>query len=190
LKPFGNKRLSLPVHVLRVIVETSATGRSLKRRAGVPHGSATRPKRIKGEEMKKYVSILLALVGVLVLAGAAQANIRHDIVVTLPFEYVAGGKTLPAGTYTINPVSNDAHDGVILTSRENLTSVIVHPIETQISTVEKPSVSFQLVGEQRFLTRIETNETVYDFPVSRTAIMLAAKQPHSSSAVSDNSGSN
>ena len=139
---------------------------------------------------KEYASILLALAGVLGLAGAAQANIRHDIVVTLPFEFVAGGKTLTAGTYTVNPVSNDAHDGVILTSRENLTSVILHPIETEISNAEKPSVSFQRVGEQHFLTGIETNETVYSFPVSRAAILLATKQSHEGSPVSGNSGSN
>ena len=58
--------------------------------------------------MKKlnYVRILVAVVGILGLGLAAEAEVRGEIVVTLPFEFVAGGKTLPAGTYTVSSFSD------------------------------------------------------------------------------------
>ncbi len=51
---------------------------------------------------KMYACILLTLVGLLGLGVAAKAQIRGQIVVTLPFEFVVSGKTLPAGTYTLS----------------------------------------------------------------------------------------
>ena len=51
--------------------------------------------------MKKIcASSLLALTGVLGFAAAAQAQTRSEVVVTLPFDFVASDTTLPAGKYT------------------------------------------------------------------------------------------
>ena len=50
--------------------------------------------------MKKYARILVALSFLLGLGVAAEAEIRPEIIVTMPFEFVVSGKTLPAGTYT------------------------------------------------------------------------------------------
>ena len=124
---------------------------------------------------RKYASILLTLIGVLGLGVAAQAQ-TGKVVVDLPFEFVASGKTLPAGTYTLSPVSDNAVDGLILSSYENHISLIVRPIETEKVAAEKPTVSFQQVGEQRFLNRIQTENTVYNLPVSRVAASQAAMQ--------------
>ncbi len=144
---------------------------------------------------KKHASILLALIGVLGLGMAAQANSRAAATVTLPFEFVASGKTLPAGTYTLRAVSDDPTEGLILSSYENHVSVVVHPIEIEKATpektnAEKSSVSFQRVGEQHFLDRIQTTDTVYNLPVPRAAVLLAAKPSPESSPVSGTSGSN
>jgi hypothetical protein len=174
-----------------MIVETSAYARSRQRDAGSPHGSATRPKRFQGEEMnKRFASILLRLIGVLGLGMAAQANSRSEIAVTLPFEFVASGKTLPAGTYTLRAVSDNPADGLILNSYENRASVIVYPTEIEKASANKSNVSFQRVGEQLFLDRIQTADTVYNILVPREAILLAATPSHTSSPVSGNSGSN
>jgi len=144
---------------------------------------------------KKYAGILLALIGVLGLSTAVQANNRAAATVTLPFEFVANGKTLPAGTYTITTLSDDPTEGLILSSYENHVSVVVHPIETEKAipektNAEKSSVSFQRVGEQRFLDRIQTTDTVYNLPVPRAATLMAAKPSPESSPVSGTSGSN
>jgi hypothetical protein len=138
----------------------------------------------------KSASILLTLIGVLGLGMAAQANSRSEIAVTFPFEFVASGKTLPAGTYALRAVSDNPADGLILNSYENRAGVIVHPIEIERVSANKSNVSFQRVGEQLFLDRIQTADTVYNIPVPRAAILLAAAPSHKSSATSVNSGSN
>lgn len=124
----------------------------------------------------KFASILLTLVGALAMGAAAQAQSGSKIIVNLPFEFVAGGQTLPAGTYTLTPVSDDAFDGLILSSYDNHTSMIVHPIEIEKASAIKSKVSFQQVREQHFLNRIQTQDTVYNFPVSRAAISQAATE--------------
>lgn len=93
--------------------------------------------------MKKYASILLTFIGLLGLGVTAKAEIRGEIVVTLPFEFVVSGKTLPAGTYTVSRLSDDKFGGLILSSYENHTSVFVHPIEIESASADKPQVSFE-----------------------------------------------
>jgi hypothetical protein len=155
---------------------------------------------------KKYASILLTLICVLGLGVATKAQTRgqivetqpfdlmvsgpDQIVVTLPFEFVVSGKTLPAGKYTVIRFSDDKSDGLILSSYENRTSVIVHPIEIESARADKPNVSFERVGEQHFLSRIQTTRNIYNISVSRLAIMEAAQRSHDGAPVSGSSGSN
>ncbi len=124
----------------------------------------------------RFASILLTLIGVLAMGAAAQAQSGSKTIVNLPFEFVAGGQTLPAGTYTLTPVSDYVFDGIILRSYENHVSVIVHPIEIEKASAVKSKVSFQRVGEQHFLNRIQTLDTVYNFPVSPAALSQAATE--------------
>lgn len=145
--------------------------------------------------MKKIcASLLLTLVGALGLGLAAQAQTqtRTETVVTLPFEFVASDKTLPAGKYTLRPVSDDPADGLILNNFEHHASVIVHPIETEKTPSAKSNVGFQRVGGQLFLNRIQTTNTIYNLPVSRTQILRASTQSPQGpgSPVSGTSGSN
>lgn len=141
--------------------------------------------------MKKIcASFLLSLVGALGLGLAAQAQTRTETVVTLPFEFVASDKTLPAGKYTLRPVSDDPADGLILNNFEHHASVIVHPIETEKTPSAKSNVGFQRVGDQFFLDRIQTADTVYNLPLSPAAILLAATPSPKGSPVSGTSGGN
>jgi hypothetical protein len=51
-------------------------------------------------------NILLTLTSLFGLGASAVALEQREVVVTVPFDFVAGGKTLPAGTYTVR-VSSD-----------------------------------------------------------------------------------
>jgi hypothetical protein len=54
----------------------------------------------------------------------------------------------------------------------------VLPTEMEGAPNDKPKVSFQKVGEQHFLSAIQTEDYVYNFPVRRSVILEAAqKQP-------------
>jgi hypothetical protein len=64
--------------------------------------------------MKKYARILVAVAFLLGLGVTANAELQAEIVVTLPFEFVVGGKTLPAGTYTVKRFSQQPFDALYL----------------------------------------------------------------------------
>src|SRR3984885_7076647 len=133
---------------------------------------------LRGEYMKKYARVIVAATFLLGLSVAANAEIRSEVIVKLPFAFVAGGATLPAGTYTVKRFSQQPFDTLMLTSDDKGTSVFVHPIEMEEATDSKTRVSFHKVGEQHFLSAIETADYVYNFSVSRSVMLeAAAKQP-------------
>jgi len=145
---------------------------------------------LTGEIMKKkYASILLTLTCLLGLGVAAKAQIRGEIIVTLPFEFVVGGKTLPAGTYRLSLLADDKCEGTILSSCENRISVFVHPVEIESTSAERPHLSFERVGEERFLSRIQTKDDVYNIRVFHSLIMEAAAKTRDNGSASGSSGS-
>jgi hypothetical protein len=141
-------------------------------------------KTFKGEMMKKsHLRILVALVGLAGLAVAAKAQVVLDqIVVTIPFEFVVAGKTLPAGTYRVNRLSEDKWAGLVFSSFENRASAIVHPMEVESAPGDKAHVSFETAGDEHFLSKIETADNVFTIPVSRAAMLLASGKSHTGAA--------
>lgn len=137
----------------------------------------------------KYASILVAMICFLGLGLAAKAENRGEIVVTLPFEFVVGGKTLPAGTYGVSRSSDDKRSGLILSSYENRASVLVRPVGVESAPDNKPQVSFERVGEQHFLSKIQTTTDVYNIPVSRSVIVEAAAGSRNNGSASASPGS-
>jgi hypothetical protein len=143
-----------------------------------------------GELMNKYARLLVAITILLGLSVAAKTETRAEIVVTLPFGFVIGGKTLPAGTYTVSRLSADKFDGVMFTSYDKHTSVFVRPSEIESAPPDKSQISFQRVGDQHFLSTIQTPSDVYHFPVSRSVIMEAAAKSRDNASTSGSSGGN
>ena len=139
--------------------------------------------------MKKYARILVAFTFLLGLSVAANAEIRPEVVVKLPFEFVASGITFPAGAYTVKRFSQQPFDTLILTSNDRSTSVFVRPVEMEQAFDDKPSVSFRKVGEQRFLSAIETADYVYNFTVSKSVLLEAAAKQRDMAPGSASGGS-
>jgi hypothetical protein len=129
---------------------------------------------LRGEYMKKYARVIVAATFLLGLSVAANAEIRSEVIVKLPFAFVAGGATLPAGTYTVKRFSQQPFDTLMLTSDDKGTSVFIHPAEMEDASDNKPKVSFHRVGEQNFLSAIETADFIYNFTVSRSLLLEAA----------------
>jgi hypothetical protein len=139
---------------------------------------------------KRYASILVTFVCLFGLAFSAKAEDRQQIVVTLPHDFVVSGKTLPAGTYTVSHLGDDKLGGLVLTNRENRASVVVLPSEVESSRADMPQVGFEQIGEQRFLSKIQTSYDIYTIPVSRAVIMEATASSHDHGSSSVSSGSN
>ena len=139
--------------------------------------------------MKKYVNILAALVCLLCLSVGVKANTRTEAVITVPFEFVVAGRTIPAGTYTVSRL-DDRYQGLVLRNHKDGTTVFVHPFEVESASADNPQVSFERVGEEHFLSRIETSTDVYNIPVYRSDIVVAEARANSKTSASAGSGSN
>jgi hypothetical protein len=138
----------------------------------------------------QYLRILMALVGFVGFAVTAKAQALDRIVVTIPFEFVAGGQTLPAGTYTVKRLSDHlALRTLVLSSFENRANAIVFPVETKGSRGGDAHLRFDIAGDQHFLSQIETGEYVYSIPVSRAAILLASAKSHTGTVSGSSAGS-
>jgi tetraacyldisaccharide-1-P 4'-kinase len=129
--------------------------------------------------MKKLcLRMAVALVSFAGLGITAKAQAADQIVVTVPFEFVVAGKTLPAGTYRVNRVSDDRRDGLTFRSVEARASAIVHPIKVESAPANKAQVSFETAGDEHFLSKIQTEDNVFIIPVSRAATVLASRKSH------------
>ena len=138
--------------------------------------------------MKKYTRILVAITFLLGLAVAANAEMRPVIAIDMPFEFVVGGKTLPAGAYVVKRSAE--LDVLMITSRDNGTSMFLNPVGMENASSYNPNMSFRKVGEQLFLGRIQTADCVYNFRVSRSVTLAAAAKQSDAVAISGSGGSN
>jgi hypothetical protein len=131
--------------------------------------------KFKGEVMKKQsLRILLALVSFAGLSAAVKAQVPDQIVVNIPFAFVVEGKTLPAGTYKANRVSNDKWDGIVLSNVENRVGVIVHPNDVESAPADASKLTFETAGDQHFLSQVKTGDSVFNIHVPRQAALLAS----------------
>jgi hypothetical protein len=137
--------------------------------------------------MKKHVKILVAIVFILGLSGAAKAESQDGIIVTLPFKFVVGGKVLPAGTYTVRDASNDPSGPLMITNHDNSNSVFVLPYVSESASTDKPELEFQRGGEEHFLSTIHTTWHIYRIPVSQSALTEAAAASRNIAPVSSGS---
>src|SRR4029077_12379400 len=103
---------------------------------------------------RQYLRILLAILGFAVMGGTGKAQELDQITVTVPFQFVVAGKTLPAGTYEGHRVSaaGDRFTGLVLKNVDDRVSAIVLPVEVE-STRGGAKLSFDQVGDRHFLTR-------------------------------------
>jgi hypothetical protein len=136
--------------------------------------------------IKKYARILCAVALLCGLSVAAQAELRDDVAVKVPFDFVVGKKTLPAGTYKVTS-SSPTNSTLRLTSLDNGASAVVLPFVGQSVNVDMPRLSFQQVGGQHFLSAIETAHNVYSIRVSPSRTMETAARLHDNGSASGDS---
>jgi len=139
---------------------------------------------------KQCLRILIALIVVAGLGVAARAQAPDQILVNIPYEFVVAGKTLPAGTYRVNPASNTDRETLLLSNFESRATVMVLSSSIESTQASKPEVSFEQVGGQHFLSKIETADHVFTIPVPRSEILEAAGRSHSGTSTTGTSAGN
>jgi hypothetical protein len=126
----------------------------------------------KGKHMKKsYLTVVLTLTCLLGLGTSGFAQDTEGVVAKIPFEFVAGGRTMPAGTYTIGRLFQDAHLGLMIRNYDD--SALLLPIVVDGSSAEQSTLSFEHVGGKYFLSKVGTPAGVYTMKTPRAATMLA-----------------
>jgi len=109
---------------------------------------------MKKQALKNFtiLNLLLMLTAVSVAAQSERTRIKN-----IPFDFIVGGKTLPAGDYTVEPNRRDSHKVWLVQSRDGRTSALftTMPVRSR-DTQEKTSLVFNKYGDQYFLSQIWT----------------------------------
>lgn len=121
--------------------------------------------------MKICSMVLLALTGMLGLSAGARAQ-EATVVAKIPYEFVAGHTTFPAGTYTITRVSPDKTLVLQIRNKEtSQNSVFLLPVSSDVA-VDHPALSFEHVGDTYYLGRIATLAGAYNLPTPKGAVSV------------------
>ena len=123
--------------------------------------------------MKKiYVAAVGMLMCVLGVGVSARAQDADAVVVSVPFEFVAGGATLPAGKYRVSRVNPGANRELAISGR-NKGNAFLLPLAFDNGPSNEPTLSFAHVGGKYFLSKIKTSSGVYTMPAPEEMVMLA-----------------
>jgi hypothetical protein len=126
---------------------------------------------------RSYVLVVMAMMCLFVMGRTAGAQDPESVIVSVPFDFVAGARTMAAGTYKVERVSFDAHGGLIIGSREN--SALVLPIAVDdASGVQTASLKFERVGDEYILAKVETPDRVYTIAIPPAKTMLVQVKDH------------
>ena len=129
------------------------------------------------------VFIMTCLFG---LGISAHAQDISGVVVKVPFEFVAGGKTLPAGTYTVGRQSPAIHPALLIESKDTGAFALVLPIVPDGDSAGNTELNFEHVGDKYFLSKVQTPAGVYTILSTRAMTKLAQMNDHGVTSSSGN----
>src|ERR1700733_5153531 len=118
-----------------------------------------------------YVTAVLTLTCLFGLGVSASAQDTDGVRVSVPFEFIAGGTTLPAGMYSVGRLSVDAYSGIEISKHGN--GAFVLPIVVDGTPAAQPKLRFEHVGDKYFLTEADTPGGIYAFALPRALVGLA-----------------
>jgi len=132
---------------------------------------------------KSYLVAILGLVCVFGLGLSARAQ-DEQVVAKVPFDFVAGGKAMQAGTYNVSRMVGPQRELVV---RGSDNSAFVLPMVFDDVASDHAGLGFEHAGDTYFLSKVETLEGVYTVGTPRPLTKVAQmKDNHTMSS----SGSN
>lgn len=120
---------------------------------------------------RSYVTAVLTLTCLIGVGISARAQDTEGVRVKVPFEFVAGGKTLPAGTYTVGRLSLEAYSGIAISSYGH--GALVLPIAVDGTPAGQSKLSFEHIGGKYFLSEADTPGGIYTFALPQAMVALA-----------------
>jgi hypothetical protein len=105
---------------------------------------------------KKLIYLFPVLVAIFVLGvSKAQAQVTGELKVTIPFQFHAGGATLPPGNYTIEVLPNSEFNLMEIKSDDSRSTALLQTIGVQSRSLPKNSeLLFDHTGGDYYLARI------------------------------------
>lgn len=106
--------------------------------------------------MKKQVFKAITLVSFFVFfVGGVSAQEEPRIRANIPFAFIAGNKTLPAGEYTIDRPNANEHGLLLIRGVDSNAALFVSALEVQArQTPNKTELVFNQIGDKYFLSKI------------------------------------
>jgi hypothetical protein len=126
---------------------------------------------------KSYVTAVLTLTCLFGLGISARAQDPDAVVVKVPFEFIAGGATLPAGEYRVSRANPGVNQELTIRSYDK-GSAFVLPLAFAQGTAERPTLDFENIGGRLFLSKIQTLDGVYTIATPRPMTNLAQMKNH------------
>jgi hypothetical protein len=120
---------------------------------------------------KSYFVAVLMLICLLGVGVSARAQDADAVVVSVPFEFVAGGATLPAGEYRVDRVNPGVNRELSIRGYDK-GSAFLFPLEFADGSANQPTLSFEHVGGKYFLSSIKTLDGVYRIATPKEMVML------------------
>jgi hypothetical protein len=105
---------------------------------------------------RKLIYLFAVLCAILVVGGSkAQAQVISELKAKIPFEFHAGGATLPAGNYTINVLGGIESNLVEIRSDDNHSSALLQTMDVESGNQSKPAeLLFDHTDGAYYLARI------------------------------------
>jgi hypothetical protein len=118
-----------------------------------------------------YLAAVLTLTCLLGLGISARAQAIDKVAVNVPFDFVAGGQTLSAGTYSVTRVSSGDPRSLVIRSFDN--SALLLPLFFDGVSADHAELHFEHVGGKYFLSEVKTAAGVYAIRTPRPMTQVA-----------------
>lgn len=114
-------------------------------------------------------AILIVALSLVTLTAQAQST-ADQLKANIPFSFIIGNQTLPAGEYTVRYVNqNSGKNALLFRSMDGKTSRIVNMTTAQASGTEtKASLVFNQYGESYFLSEVWTGADQYGLSLPKS----------------------
>lgn len=123
---------------------------------------------------KSYFAAVLTLTCVLGIGINARAQDVDGVVVTVPFEFVAGGATLPPGEYKISRIYPGLNRDLAISGYHKGGALLIPLMfEEKSDTDGQPKLRFEHTGGRYVLSAIKTLGGVYSIAAPRQMTVLA-----------------
>lgn len=130
---------------------------------------------------RNFVRALVVSLFTVAAGATARAQEPDQVVVNIPYAFVLNGTSLPAGKYKVERYDFSDVRMLLLIDAERNKPLLTFAGELSGAYRTHPSITLQQVGDQRFLTQIQTAEHVFVLPQTQAAFKTAADKADRSS---------